>query len=369
MTSEYKALHFREWPCQTVSLDEPVSLWADRDALLKRVIEVLDYLSNNNSTSLHLLWADWGCGKSHTLRYMEYLCLTKYPGIFPLYSRMPDNVKGFTEVYQAIVKSINFAQLTDMVRGVISTRGEAYLLSKVLAGRDEFLNVFKSTLGTSATKSSAQHWLCGDKISSNELKAIGAYGNLKTDADGIEAIECIARLIINSGKYKRFLLMIDEYQLLHRKSPGIESRLNSGLHKLYDAVSKNLSIILSFSFEKKKDVYLRLSGELQSREDRISISIPEMSNLDAQIFVMELFKMYRTNDRPPSSLYPLKVECLDAITADIKRQQKKLNPREIIHHLAPILNFSRKKAEDGVNPEVNGEEAATVLSSYNDIDE
>ena len=256
-----------------------------------------------------------------------------------------------------------------MVRGVINTRGEDYLLSKVLAGRDEFLNVFKSTLGTSATKSSAQHWLCGDKISSNELKAIGAYGNLKTDADGIEAIECIARLIINSGKYKRFLLMIDEYQLLHRKSPGIESRLNSGLHKLYDAVFKNLSIILSFSFDKKKDVYLRLSGELKSREDRISISIPEMSSLDAMLFVMELFHLYRTLDRPPSSLYPLKTECLDVINADIKKHQKKLNPREIIHRLAPILEFSRKKAEGGISPEVNGEEATAILTSYNDMDE
>jgi hypothetical protein len=29
------------------------------------------------------------------------------------------------------------------------------------------------------------------------LRAIGAYGNLKTDTDGIEAIECIGRLIIN----------------------------------------------------------------------------------------------------------------------------------------------------------------------------
>jgi hypothetical protein len=76
MTSGYEALHFREWPCQTVSLDETVSLWADRDAILNRVLEMLDYLSNNNSTTLHLLWADFGCGKSHTLRYIEYLCST-----------------------------------------------------------------------------------------------------------------------------------------------------------------------------------------------------------------------------------------------------------------------------------------------------
>jgi hypothetical protein len=277
-------------------------------------------------------------------------------------------VKSFADVYQSIVKSINFNQLTDMIRSVISTKGEEYLLSKVLAGRNEFFNVFKSTLGTRETRSVAQIWLSGQKISNNELRAIGAYGNLKTDTDGIEAIECIGRLIINSGKYKRFLLMLDEYQLLHTKSPGIERRLNSGIHKLFDALSKNFSIILSFSFEKREDVYLRLSGELRSREDQYSISIPAMNSLDTMIFVMELFKLFRTPERPPSALYPLNPECLDAIKADIKKRQKKLNPREIIHRLATLLELSRKKAKAGINPEVSCEEAIALLNSFNDIE-
>jgi hypothetical protein len=92
-----------------------------------------------------------------------------------------------------------------------------------------------------------------------------------------------------------------------------------------------------------------------------------MNSLDAMLFVMELFKLYRTPDRPPSALYPLNPDCLDAIIADIKKRQKKLNPREIIHRLATLLELSRKKAKGGISPEVNGEEAIALLTSYSDI--
>jgi hypothetical protein len=326
---------------------------------------LLDYLSNNNSTTLHLFWADWGCGKSHTLRYMEHLCLTKYQTIFPLYARMPDNAKGFTEVYKTIVKSINFPQLFEMYRNLIGTKGEEYLLDKIFSGNDKFFNVFQSTLGTAENKSISKRWLCGERISTAELRTIGAFDNLKTNEDGIQVLEYISKLIIKCGKYARLLIMLDEYQLLHQKSDSIESKINSGLHKLYDSVSNNFSIILSFSFSKKKDVYLRLSGELQSREDPISISIPEMSPLEVTFFVMSLFQIYRTDNKPPSLLYPLKPNCIDVIVSDIKKKQKKINPREIINRLGLVLESCRKKAELGVEPEVSEEEVLQILSSIN----
>jgi hypothetical protein len=93
-----------------------------------------------------------------------------------------------------------------------------------------------------------------------------------------------------------------------------------------------------------------------------------MNSLDTMIFVMELFKLFRTPERPPSALYPLNPECLDAIKADIKKRQKKLNPREIIHRLATLLELSRKKAKAGINPEVSCEEAIALLNSFNDIE-
>lgn len=366
----FPALYFQDWPCQNVSLDEPVTVWADRDDVRRQIDTLLEYLSTVNKTTLHLMWAELGCGKTHTMGFIKHLCYTKYTNIYPIYTLIPNKVTNFLDVYRNIIGAFDIGLVSEMGRGIIARDGEEYLLNRVLGGSEEFLRVIKSiSYGSSDIRYIGKRWLSGSKeISKSDLALIGAHRVIKTSDDALAVLQGLARTVVHSKTNIRLLIMIDEFQRLHESSDAISRNVNTGLHTFYNAVSRWLSIVLSFAFRTKQNINVIISDELKSREDTRSIVLPEMSHDKVAPFVRELFQVFRTAAIPPTPLFPLELGCIDILVNDIVKKQVVLSPREIIKRLDCLLAEALRKVRNGSSPTISATEASQILSNIESFD-
>jgi len=368
---KFPSLYFREWPCQNVEIDEPVEVWADRAASLQQITKLLDYLNSVDKTSLHLMWADLGCGKTHTMGFVRHLCLTKYTNIYPLYTLVPNRVTNFVDQYKNIISAFNFDHIVEMTRKILAASGEDYLVNRVLGGSEEFHKVIKAiTIGSSESKSIGKRWLSGTtNLSKSELLLIGATKTIKNDDDALAILQGLSRIVIHSQPNTRLLIMVDEFQRLHESSDKISTKVGIGLHTFYNAVPRRLSILLSFACRKKENVDVILSKELKSRADPArSIQLPEMSRQEVPVFVQELFDAYRTRAKPPTKMYPLKPECLEVVMDTIVSKKRLICPREVNYCLDRLLDESRSRIGKGVDPVISLKDAKEILSSIETFD-
>ncbi len=367
---KFPGLYFREWPCQNVSIEEPVEVWADRATALQQITNLLEYLNSVDKTSLHLMWADLGCGKTHTMGFIRHLCLTKYKNIYPLYTLVPNRVASFLDQYKNIISAFNFEHIAEMTRRIIANSGENYLVSRVLGGSEEYLKVIRAiSFGSSDSRSIGKRWLSGSSsISKSELLLIGASKTIKNSDDALAILQGLSRIVIHSQPNTRLLIMIDEFQRLHESSNKISNNVGIGLHTFYNAVPRRLSILLSFAFRKKENVDVILSPELKSRADTRSIQLPEMSREDVPLFVQELFDAYRTRQKPPSVFFPLQSDCLAVVIDDIVARKGLVCPREITKRIDRLLDISMAQVRNGGAPSVSAKEARDLLSSIEKFD-
>ena len=363
---KYPGLYFKDWPCQNANIDDQIEIWADRLAAKKQINDLLEYLNSVDKTTLNLMWADLGCGKTHTMGYIRYLCQTKYLNIYPLYTLVPNRVSSFVDQYKNIINAFNYDDIAEMSRKIIQENGEQFLLNRVLGGSEELLGIIKSiAFGASDAKIIGKRWLKGTgTMSKSDLTVIGASKTIKTSDDALQVLQGLSRIIIHSKPNRRFLIMIDEFQRLHESSDKISANVGIGLHTFYNAVPRELSILLSFACRTKANVDVILSDELRSRTDRRSIQLPEMSREDVMIFVQELFDAYRTKVISPTKLYPIHPECLGILINDIVAEKKLICPREIINgRIDRFLEKSLAKFKKGLDPMILPEEAKEILSS------
>ena len=70
-TETFEHFYLREWPFQIVPDDGSSSMWADRSELLEKIDRLIWRWTRSPKSSIHLMWADLGTGKTHTLKYIQ----------------------------------------------------------------------------------------------------------------------------------------------------------------------------------------------------------------------------------------------------------------------------------------------------------
>ena len=69
-------LGLASWPFNVVPIQDTSLIWADRKDVRRQIERLVRRLSRHQSSTLHLLWADFGAGKTHTLLYLQQLALS-----------------------------------------------------------------------------------------------------------------------------------------------------------------------------------------------------------------------------------------------------------------------------------------------------
>jgi len=299
MSSDFaKALGLTDWPFGIIPDPEATLIWADRHELLNQIGRLLRRLTGTQDSSLHLLWADFGAGKTHTLLYLRQLAQSRYGGLmYPVYLTLPKDARSFVDIYRAIVSSITLDKLMDVYSKLPKDSRVFSSANPFMGERLQTLSkVFKAlNMGSELMKQTAGKWILADQsLGRQELVRASLPDKIRNDDDACYALSGISRLLIS--RHFRLLIMIDEFQRAGLLRNEIQNKIQAGLHTFFNNCPKGVSLILSFKFGSEREIRDYLSSELEDRAESQTIVIPVLEVGEAAEFLQALVESVKPAD-------------------------------------------------------------------------
>ena len=353
---KYPHLSLVDWPFTVVPRMTGPPVWAGRTELRQKVDRLLRTVGRRSPSSLHLMWADFGAGKTHTLFYMN--SAAKTCGMHPTYVEWPKKASTFVDVYRSIASRFSLRVLSTMFWDYADRAG----VDHVLNWADEVYPDFQAILELIYRRENnplINEWLRAERgISKRELATIGVRNTIRTSDDAIRALVILTGLVANGTDHSKLLLMLDEFQRIDQLAPRVRRDINAGIHTLFNACPEGLCIVLSFSFGNPANIEFLLAEEVASRTDPESIQLPRMTFVEAVNFVQDILKHYRALDGT-DPFFPFTKDGIETIL----QKTGKLTPREIMKYLDLVLRNADEEIEAGTISMVTSGYALNVLDN------
>ena len=287
---------FVEWPFANVPTPERgATLWADRANAREQMDAIQHDWRITRASTINLLWADLGAGKTHTLYQIADLCSqTDY--LLPSYVLLPTAIRTFVELYRAIARDLNWA----LVAGALSPEANTWMVRNLRQALRWRLNDVDAS-----RRNLAERWLHAERLRARDCEMIGVTGPITTVDDAVEALTHIVQAI--AGPNQRMVLMIDEYQRVAEGSRRQLQEIGHGIHTLFNACPSGLGLILSCATGMATDYAAVLTPEIVSRLSQKRIDLPYLSAGDIVDYVRDLFAHYRTGSEV-EPFFPLTAE-------------------------------------------------------------
>ena len=352
----YPHLKLLDWPFTVVPrlTDSPV--WAGRTELRQKIERLLRSVSRRSPSSLHLMWADFGAGKTHTLYYMNSAAKTY--GLHPAYVEWPKKASTFVDVYRSIAAKFPLRVLSNMFWAYAGKAGVDHVLDWAGEVYPDFQAILEQIYRREANPLITEWLRAEGAISKKDLATIGVRNTIRTSDEAIRAMVILTGLVANSTEHSKLLLMLDEFQRIDQLPPRVRRDINAGIHTLFNACPEGLCIVLSFSFGNPDNIKFLLAEEVTSRADPDSIQLPKMTTVEAVNFVQDLFAHHRSLEGT-ASFFPFTRDAIETIL----RKTGKLTPREIMKHLDVVLRNADEEMEAGTISVVTPEYALNVLDN------
>ncbi|MCJ7426368.1 MAG: DUF2791 family P-loop domain-containing protein [Dehalococcoidales bacterium] len=337
-------------------------MWAGRYQLKVQVENMIRRLGRNSVSTLNLMWADFGAGKTHTLYYVEFVAGINR--LFPVYVEWPKKTTTFVDVYRGIASHFSLRVLSRLFWRCCEQRGVDKILDLVSGKYPDFGSALER-IYEHKEDTLIYEWLRAQPgLSKKELTTIGIRNPIRTSDDAIQSLVVLVDLIEGSGDYVRLLLMLDEFQRIDHLPPRIRRDVNAGIHTLLNACPQALSILLSFSFGKPENIRFLLPEEVRSRADLDSLQLPQMNPEEALEFVSDLLNCYRSCEGA-EPFFPFTKDSCQAILQEAGR----LTPRRIMKHFDVVLRRADEDIASGRITHITPAYAKQILQQLPMVDE
>jgi len=334
-------LGLREWPFGVVPDPDTTLIWAGRRELLSQLTRTIRRVTGSPQSTLHLIWADFGAGKTHALLFLRQTLLSNTTEVFPVYTVLPKQIRAFIDVYRSIVSNLTVEDLTrtylNYVKGSSSTSPSLLLGDKF----SSILSVLKAlSVGSEAVQDTARRWIYADQsLTRKETTQASLPDKIRTTDDAITAISSLARLFSYSNS--RVLLMIDEFQRTGELRKSIKNEIQISLRTLFNNCPKGLSIVLSFKFGNAREVETYLTEELRDLTDQQVFMIPVFDQKLAEEFLNDLIDQMKLpgDRRIERNVIQMLIKCISMIGP--------LKPRLITKTASLLFSEAAMDLEDG----------------------
>jgi hypothetical protein len=377
---KYPHLHLVDWPFRIVPDENSCSFMADRTQLTNEVKTLIRGLSRQTASSMHLMWAWFGAGKTHTLKHIKYLCKKEFTKVIPIYVEFPKGIKNFLNLYKSFITALDKEVLENAYYEVATSSTKDKILKELNYDFPDLSYSLKFLYeGRPQEQDIAIRWLRAEYKEKQILRNIGIVKPIQTAEDATKVIGWIIRLInigsSSSGVTQRVLWMLDEYQRIEGlKKPAIDE-INGCLHSIFNRCPDGLSIIISFSGYPKKRLPDWLSSEIRDRLDKKHLLLPPLSKDEVLIFVRDIMKHFRSPGSNVDDYFPFNQESVKVILKKIEEEAKKKKrqdepkPRTIMHSFNMVLREAEPLIEKGEMKTINSEFATRVLEGISLIEE
>lgn len=339
----YENFNLKEWPFRTTADENFASIWAGREKTHDQINYLLRKITLIPKSGLHILWANFGMGKTHTLYHLSYRCNNSKdtPQIIPVYAVLPKRSTGFLELYREIVQGLPYEYLRKQLQKIGNNLSGSVALHPMFQRSP---GVVKALLSMNPddieASTTARQWIAAKPgLTTSDLSLIKVTYRIKTPEDAINALSALTNLACynqDPQKANRLLVMIDEYQRVGELKPRIAAENHSSLHTYFNQHPTSLQLVLSFSFGKKENVDYMLSPELKSRTDPQAINLDVLTKFEAVEFICDLFSQFRIEPDERWS-FPFTANSVDRIIQVIS-SNKALTPRRLMIYFDYVLS-------------------------------
>ena len=358
----YPHLHLIDWPFY-IGWDKCLyPIMADRTRLNSDVTTLLRSLSRRPTSSIHLMWAWFGAGKTHTLHHIEYLCKNEFNNLTPIYMEFTRATRNFLDIYKSFISKIDLEVINNAYLEVFTNPLKNDVQRELRFDFPDLSTGLKVLyMGTEQQQEIVIRWLRAECRELRTLRTVGVTRPIVTAEDALKTISWVIRLI-NLGSSTsgdtRVLWIIDEFQYIKGCRPPAQEEITSCLRSVFNRCSKSLSIIISFSGRPEaKKMPPWLPRELS---DIIGIEpvllLPPLTSEDAFKFVQDLLAHFRdTQSSISNDLFPFTEETTKEII-DIIIKKAELKPRSVMQFFDTVL----REAE----PQLERDEIEVITSDF-----
>lgn len=320
--------YLTEWPFDVVAPNRDRLVWADRESFRRDVDRLIRRWGRHDTSSLNVMWANFGAGKTHTLRYIEAQVPRNY---LVCAAVLPQSVRTFVDVYRAILAGTDVQKVAKAAAGQLGDRVQAGRLG--LTDAEASLWAL-ATGGDSDQAVLAERWFRGVRLSRSEMNRVGVRTNILGNDEAVAALTAIIRASIQSSN-RRVVILVDEFQRVGELTDRALNQVNQGIHTLYNENPRGVSILLSMSFGRAENVKYHLTPEVRSRVDPEQLHLDHLSLPEVRTFVVDLLGAYRTLDAPEDLLAPFSGGAVDAVAHAI--EPIGITPRRLMQGLGRVV--------------------------------
>jgi len=335
---------FEESPFALTADRRSASCWAGRASVLRNLQRLCKVFDSRSDSSLDMIWANLGAGKSHALLHLEYLLASSGGAskALPVFTEMPQQARHFIDLYRALMNVISFKRLA----------------KEILASNDpqlpwELRNAAHVlTHGGGPEKEYARQWIAAGHTPLRELRAVTGIGRrIEDDETASEMLSSIVRAL--AQRNIRFVLLLDEFQRVSEFQPRGQQAVLSYLRTLFSKNSANFSVVIAAESRIEKNALELLPRELRTLMGmRPAVSLPEMDAQEAFDFVVERFRFYRPSGYSGPALAPLGEPAVREVIGFVGSANKaRMIPRDLLQALAWVYDSELSPGTDAVRPD------------------
>ena len=321
----------------TVMADQDSSKhWAGRAKELKRIDRILKRLSRRNESSLDIVWAKLGAGKSHTLYYLAHRIEKQDEGCLCVVVEIPEQIRKFRDLYVRIIKNIPL----DRLAKTLLEAGADALPEDLRRAAHAIVH------GGQLERNFASQWLRGERPDLRQLrKATGIGNRIESDADAAEIFSSVLGGLRSGGA--RVYLMLDEFQRIDKLPVRIRSPITATLRSLLSRNPRDFSVFLAISSMMEQSALMMVPEELKSIMGmQASVTLPEMDEDEAVEFVRGRLEHFRPPEYSGDEFAPFGREAVvQGIKMIARADTANLIPRTILQVMGVLYDDTPRSGE------------------------
>jgi Cdc6-like AAA superfamily ATPase len=197
-----------------------------------------------------VLIGDYGAGKTHTLRHLEYIMEKKKMGVRTVYADTGVIYKKskFDVLYRIIMKQIGHNE----VLRLLSVLKKKYVVNELMTKLDELSNdpnISNMLLQLLLQEDNPDiwKWFLGGSLSAGAMQPLKVTANLVDLEDFLEVLTTLGRLY-REVENQQLLIMIDEAEELEQvDDKDAAANWENALRKLFDDSNDQVGVAFAFS--------------------------------------------------------------------------------------------------------------------------
>lgn len=326
---------FSEWPFRVVADRKFAKVWADRAKLRDEIDRRLRRVEVVNHATIQLLWADFGAGKTHALRYVEARCQEPGSLLIPVYTEVPVGADSFLDLFRRFSQALSVEQINRL-----ALAGNRQGVAQGALGAIDLMQALRLLAGSDpASKAVARSWLLAQHSYPpvRDLRAYGLSGRIEDDERAIEVLAALCDVARAQSEQVSFIWLVDEFQRVGAVAARKRDAIGRNLVSLFNSCAAGLHLVISSSVAQQSTAIALVPEDLRSRANTFPmLELTPLSDDDGLQFCRDLFLAFRHGSH--SSEFPFTTDSLsEAVTFARQLGGGRLTPRVLMQQLETTL--------------------------------